>query len=78
MENQGLAEVMSSNPTGAGQSNGQDIAEIVQLLMQGASPDELLAMGVPEEIIEQAMQMIQARQQGQMQQQQGLANSMMA
>lgn len=34
------------------------IKEVVMLLMQGTRPEELLAQGVPQEIVEEAMQVI--------------------
>jgi len=35
------------------------IAQIVELLKQGKTPEELLEMGVPEDLLQQAMAMIQ-------------------
>jgi hypothetical protein len=34
------------------------IKEVVMMLMQGASPEELIAQGIPQEVIEAAMQVI--------------------
>ena len=59
MEEDGLAAMMSSNPVGGGQPTTQDIDQILQLLQEGTSPQELMAMGIPEQLIEQAIAMLQ-------------------
>ena len=53
----------------AGQSQGQmpqgpdqqilTVEEVIGMLLQGAEPEELVQMGIPEELIMQAMQMLQ-------------------
>lgn len=53
----------------AGQSQGQmpqgpdqqlpTVEEVIDMLLQGAKPEELIQMGIPEELIMQAMQMLQ-------------------
>jgi len=35
------------------------IAQIIELLKQGKTPEELLQMGVPQELLQQAMAMLQ-------------------
>ena len=60
MEEQGLA-------TQVGQGQGQDaamqaISQIVELLMQGVTPEELLRQGVDPKLIEQAIEMLKAQQ----------------
>lgn len=40
----------------------QMIAQVAQLIMQGATPQELLQMGVPQNVIDMAMQLVQSRQ----------------
>ena len=60
MEEQGLAAQ-------AGQGQGQDaamqaISQIVELLMQGVTPEELLRQGVDPKLIEQAIEMLKAQQ----------------
>ena len=80
MEEQGLAQ--------QGVQQGQEaqkemVMQVVQLLMQGVTPDELIQKGVPKEIIQMAMQMVQQQQQMQAQPQgqpvpEGLAGSQMA
>lgn len=42
---------------------GQEmIAKVVELLMQGMTPEELVQKGVPPEIVQQAIAMIQQQQ----------------
>jgi len=51
------------------QMDPQMIEQVKQALMQGATPEELMAQGVPEEVIQmaiQALQQEQAQQQGAM------------
>lgn len=60
MEEQGLAAQ-------AGQGQGQDaamqaISQIVELLMQGVTVEELLRQGVPQELVMQAVEMMKAQQ----------------
>ena len=40
----------------------QMIVQVAQLLMQGATPQELLQMGVPQNVIDMAMQLVQSQQ----------------
>ena len=40
----------------------QMIAQVAQMIMQGATPQELLQMGVPQNVIDMAMQLVQSRQ----------------
>lgn len=40
----------------------QMVAQVAQLIMQGATPQELLQMGVPQNVIDMAMQLVQSRQ----------------
>lgn len=51
------------------------IQQVVQMIMQGVTPEQLLDMGVPEEVIVQALQMVDqiGRQQELPQTQEGLA-----
>jgi hypothetical protein len=54
MDEMGLAQAM-----GQGGRMGQGrLQEIVAMLMQGTTPEELLQMGVPEELIMAAMEMV--------------------
>jgi len=39
------------------------VMKVVQLLMSGKTPEELLKMGVPKEVIDMAIQLIQQQQQ---------------
>lgn len=57
--NQGLAGQGQPVMDGSGQGQGQGrqmIDEVKAMLMQGATPQELLAQGVPEEVIMMAIQ----------------------
>ena len=40
----------------------QMVVQVAQLIMQGATPQELLQMGVPQNIIDMAMQLVQSQQ----------------
>lgn len=62
-EEQGLAQ------QGAQAQQQQMLDQVVQMLMQGMSPEELQAQGVPAQLIQMAMQIVeqQQQQQGQMQ-----------
>ena len=58
MEEQGLAQQ-------AGQEQDaslQAISQIVELLMQGVTPDELIKQGVPQELVMKATEMLKAQQ----------------
>lgn len=57
MEEQGLAQSAAGMPS---------IKDVAMMLMQGAEPEELVQMGIPEEMVAQAiqarMQQMQAQQ----------------
>ena len=62
MMDQGLAQQEAQ-----GQGGGMDqqqmmqlVQQVAQLLSQGVSPDELIQQGVPQEVIQAAMQMVQS------------------
>ena len=40
----------------------QMVAQVAQLIMQGATAQELLQMGVPQNVIDMAMQLVQSQQ----------------
>ena len=40
----------------------QMVAQVAQLIKQGATPQELLQMGVPQNVIDMAMQLVQSQQ----------------
>lgn len=40
----------------------QMIVQVAQMIMQGATPQELLQMGVPQNVIDMAMQLVQSQQ----------------
>ena len=52
MNEQGLA-AMSATP-----ASQVTVEQVIQMLMQGANPEELVAQGIPTETIQQAMQML--------------------
>jgi len=55
-EQQGL----SASGAGNNEAKMQELIEqVVQMLQQGTSPEELLQMGVPEEIIQYALEMLE-------------------
>ena len=60
---QGLAGMSAGQMPGQiPQESGQQIPtveEVIDMLLQGAKPEELVQMGIPEELIMQAMQMLQ-------------------
>ena len=72
----GLAQQMAGPQQGMGQGAGQPtIEQVMQMLAQGASPEELVQMGVPPEMIQAAIEALMG-QQGQQQmapEQEGLA-----
>jgi len=71
---QQMAQQMA--PQGGGQDEMAMIQQIVEMLMQGADPEQLVQQGVPPELIMAAIEMLEqqlAAQQGP----QGLAQSMM-
>ena len=58
MEEQGLAA-----QAGQGQDASlQAISQIVELLMQGVTPDALIKQGVPQELVMKAIEMLKAQQ----------------
>jgi len=55
---EGLAQQMAAQP--APQEAGMPtIEQLIQVLMQGVDPEELLAQGIPAELIMQAIQVIE-------------------
>lgn len=68
MNEQGLAQSVSA-------PSQISVQQIVQMLMQGAEPEELVQMGIPEEMVTQAIQTLMQQMQAQQpaQQEGGLA-----
>lgn len=63
MEELGLAAQMGQEtPAGMGMGSKMDpmvaLQEVVEMLRQGATPEELMAAGIPREVIEAALQML--------------------
>ena len=53
---EGLANSFASKPS------DEKVMEVIMLLKQGATPEELVQGGVPAALVEQAMMIIQAEQ----------------
>ena len=66
MEEQGLAQQAAAQGAGGLGQQMPSVEELVQLLMQGITPEELVQAGVPQQLVEQAVAMAQqmAAQQG--------------
>jgi len=62
MGEQGLAQ---QGAMGGQQINPEMVMQVKQLLQQGVSPDELIQQGVPQEVVEMAIQQLQQEQAGQ-------------
>lgn len=62
MEEQGLANSMVDSGTGMVSEQEMQLImdEVIRLLSEGVSPEELIEMGVPPELIEQAMAMMES------------------
>ena len=63
MEEQGLA---AQSQAGQDAQVQQAVQQIVELLMQGVRPEELIQQGVPQELVMKAVEIVKA-QQGQQQ-----------
>ena len=59
MEEQGLAQQQA----GQDQAQAQMVQQVMEALMQGAKPEELIAQGVPAAVIEMAIKMLREQQQ---------------
>ena len=56
------AQGMQEQGMGGQGEMDQMIAQVARLIMQGATPEDLLKMGVPQEVIEMAMQLVNSQQ----------------
>lgn len=81
----GLADAMTqaTDPRAVGQAPQQaspmrDLNQIVAMIKQGVSPDELVQGGVPAELVQAAIEQIQKEATQVPPEQAGLANSLMA
>ena len=54
----GLAQQMAG-PAAGGTNQMPTVEEIIQLLMEGATPEELVQAGIPQELIMQAIQILE-------------------
>lgn len=69
---QGLAE----QAVGRTQPSMEEVLqEVIRMLEQGTTPEQLLEMGVPQELIDKAMMMVQQSQRPQVTSDGGLATS---
>ena len=74
MEEQGLGQMVSRRGPSA-----EEVQQVVVMLKRGVSPDELIARGVPQELVAMAMQIVQSQAQTQVPADQaGLGNALMA
>jgi len=67
-QEQGMGQGMGPGPGAGGGSQAElveAIKQIMQLLMQGVTPDELIAKGVPEELVMKAVELLHRMQQEQ-------------
>jgi hypothetical protein len=83
-DSQGLAASMAQQAPQAGSQQMPTVEEVIKLLMEGVPPEELEQMGIPPELIMQAIQVLEQQmaqqQQGQQAPQEmggGLAQEMM-
>lgn len=77
---EGLAQSMAQQQPPA-QQGVASVEEVIQLLVQGATPEQLIQQGVPEQLIVEAIQIIEqqmATQQTAGPQDMGLAHTMAA
>lgn len=70
MEEMGLAQGITQPEMPQGENM---LKEIAAMIMQGMSPEELVAQGVPQELVEAAMEMVMQEQVTQPQEEAGLA-----
>jgi hypothetical protein len=73
---EGLAQQMAGQPAQKQNAQGMPTVEqIIEMLLQGADPDELVQMGIPPELLMQAIEVLeqQAAAQQVPAEQQGLA-----
>ena len=62
-EQQPRQEEMMESPIQEGQeAGGITVKDVIEALMSGASPEELVQQGVPVELVQQAIQMLQQQQ----------------
>lgn len=59
-EELGLAQMVGNRPTGQ-----YGLRDVVAMLMQGADPEDLVEMGIPKELVLQAMQELTTQMQAQ-------------
>ena len=75
---EGLSQAgMQGAQPGQDEQMKQVLIQVIQMLQQGVSPEEIIKMGVPQELVEYAMQMAQqgGAQQVAAQPQEAMSNS---
>lgn len=72
MNEQGLAEQAM---VGAQPSMEEVLQEVIRMLEQGSTPEQLLEMGVPQELLQQALMLMQQEQKQMVVSDGGLATS---
>jgi len=66
---QGLGQMMAQQQQGQNPTM-QDMQQVVMMLQQGKTPQELVALGIPEAIVAKAVQIMQQMQENERQSQQ--------
>jgi hypothetical protein len=70
---EGLAQQMAQPAAGQQPEGMPTIEQIIQMLMQGVDPEEMIQMGIPPELIMQAIEILEQQMAAQAQPEQGLA-----
>lgn len=69
---EGLAQQMIQQPAGD-PGAGVTVEQVIQMLMQGVDPEELVKQGIPPELVMQAIQIVEKQMAAQQAPEQGLA-----
>lgn len=71
---EGLAQVMAQGQPAAPEQEGMPTVEqVIQMLMEGMDPEEMVKMGIPPELVMQAIQVVEKQMAAQQAPEQGLA-----
>lgn len=71
---EGLAQTMAQGQPAASEQEGMPTVEqVIQMLMEGMDPEEMVKMGIPPELVMQAIQVIEQQMAAQQAPEQGLA-----
>jgi hypothetical protein len=72
---EGLAQTMAQGQRAAPEQQGMPTVEqVIQMLMEGMDPEEMVKMGIPPELIMQAIQVVEQQMAAQQAPEQGLAS----